>query len=255
MTLKSAIGNGYIDHNGLVSPSKGGSSGNGVMYSSEFICLLEANGELTGAVAASWITPLTRCFVEVGLLARDPKNEAEQEGPDDYIALAAAACAINRAIKPLGMDWPIANDVLRYGLRHFGNFNNKQPGKFSWSSWLWRQPQLIAAYMAAAVKRTWYARLFFWIIAQPFYFVAAGSIAVSCRKAALGDADSRRLAWSLIQSTAPVSWMVRLAARGWYARLYADYEDGMKGAYAYYYEPGHPFHTYAKDGYPGEEMP
>lgn len=256
-TLKAAIGLAYLDSNNLVAPgvcsNTSSASDNGVMFSAEFMCLLEANNEMTPDVAKAWLPVFTRCLPTPGLLQRTPQNERGQEGPDDYVGLAAACAVLLRQ----GVDCRIANDVLRYGLTHFGNFNNVTPWSFNRDSVMWRQLQLIAAFIAAASKPTWLSKAAYLIIGQPFYFVAAIVTLLSCRNMPTSDADSRRLQWLLLQTTAPASWMVRWAAKGWYERLYNDYEDGMKGVAATYYQqtPLHPFCTYFKDGYLGEEMP
>lgn len=260
MTLKAAIGNGYLDGNGLVAPNKTGSTGsgsdNGVMFSAEFLCLLEQQGEMTPILAGIWEEVISRCLPTPGLLQRQPNNQSGQEGPDDYVGLAAACAVLNRTYAKAGCPpCVLANQVLRYGLLHFGFFNNENPGKFSRSAFLWRQPQLIGAFIAAASKPTWLAKAAFWIIGQPFLLCAAISIFVSCRNVPVTDTDARRLSWLLIQSTAPVSWLCRWAAQGWYERLYQDFPSGMKGVARGYYQPGHPFASYWQDGYPGKVKP
>lgn len=258
MTLKSEIGNGYIDGNGLVAPSKtsgvGSGSDNGPMFTAEFLCLLEQNGEMTPTLAANYMLKFASCFQIDGLLQRTPGVDNRQEGPDDYVGLAAGLCVINRWIQ-LPFHQTLATSVLLYGLKHFGCFNNERPGKFSLAAFLWRQPQLIGAFLAAASKPTWLSKAAFKIIGQPFFLCAAISIAVSCRGTPVSDTDARRLSWLLIQSTAPASWMCRWAAKGWYERLYNDFERGMKDVAVVYYQAGHPFSKYWKDGYPGEEFP
>lgn len=252
MTLKSAIGNGYIDGNGLVAPNKTGSTGsgsdNGVMFTSEFLQLLDNNDEISNTIFGI-DAALTRCLPTPGLLQRQPNNQSGQEGPDDYVALAAACVTLNRIYKFIKIPKRnrLANDVLRYGLTHFGFFNNEKPGTLTKSAFLWRQPQLIGAFIAAADKPSWLSKAAYFIIGQPFYFCAAVSVAVSCRKTPLHDTDARRLAWHLIQAVYDSSWMMRWAAKGWYQRLYADYPRGMLDVAVGYYEHEHPFTVYWKE--------
>jgi len=137
----------------------------------------------------------------------------------------------------------LAEMVIDYGWQHFGSFNDREPGKWTFASWLWRQPQLMfALYCAAGRHPKWYNPLSWWL--YPFEVYTALIIATSCMFSAPTDWDARRLSWLLIQTVSPVSFLCRLAAKIWTHRLNATYTDGMRSVAAGYYQQGHPFIKY-----------
>lgn len=240
----------FIDVNGLVSPNRDGPSDNGVMFTAEYLLMLERLDELDYDTAKRFRRKIRACFKEPGLLMRRPDNFGGQDGPDNMLGLAIASQVLGRR---MGGD-EMASEVMIYGLDHWGAFNNID-GKWTTQSFLWRQPQLVGALMcgvmqqARLVNLSRFQRATLWLFARPFLLCAALSIFVSCRGTDPGETDPRRLSWLLIQATFNHSWLCRVASRGWYERLYRDYSSaGMKAVARIYYSVGHPFIKYWVDG-------
>jgi hypothetical protein len=214
----------YIDKNGLIAPEKGGSSLNGVMYTAEL--LIVAWERLTEEQRWGLRHAIASCEIEYGLMGRVPYPHEQQQQVDDMYAYAAL-CMTTRL--KYGRDRLLrAHDVLQYGYKHFGSFNTVNPGVWTWNSFLWRQPQLLGAFLAARGNvKPW---------ERPFLWYAALAIFVSCRNTPKSDADARRLAWHLIKAVSPESWLMRQAAKGWYKRLLRDYgPEGMREVGRHYY--------------------
>jgi hypothetical protein len=123
-------------------------------------------------------------------------------------------------------------------IRHLGFLNNNSPGKCTGSAFLARQPQLVAAMVAAAFPSLknpihYLIRL----LAFPLFLYSAISLLVSCINAPVGDTDSRRLAWHLGNCNSQVSILNWLAYKVWLKRLKKDYPNEMKGVAEIYYQP------------------
>lgn len=244
MSLRDEI-TPYVDGNGFVSPGRVPSgqmqgSDNGLCFTAEFLITLKKRQEGLPSDAEQWRKLFASCEIEPGLFDRAPRD-GDPEAPDDFYGVAAA-CAV--------LDTPeIAQRILDYGWQHRGDYDNTQPGSFTWSSFLWRQPQLLAALYAAAKRGRW--NPFVWVLNA----VAAAVIASSCIGVPTTKTDERRLAWLLIQTLAPVSRPCRLAARAWFRRLKKDYpgllrdgsvkgDGGMRAVAKIYYQLGHPLAKY-----------
>lgn len=233
MSFEQEIEANYVDGNGLVAPYRVtrdnvNGSDNGVTFTSEYFVILNQLGKVTTAHLDRFKGTIGRCFREPGLLSRSP-HHPDQEGPDDYYGLAAACVALN--------DPKLATDVVTYGKKHRWNFNNVTPGKFTGSSFLGRQPQLVCALYSAAKKFTPFI--------LPLRIYTALVIAISCIRTPVTDTDSRRLAWLLIQATEPSSILCRLAAKIWRRRLLKAYgPTGLQAVSQIYYQADHPFIKY-----------
>ena len=249
MSLISEILENYVDANGLVSPSKclptnPRASDNGLLYTGEFYALLAARGELDNSCGgiAGRIRP---CQASLGLYNRSPRD-TDPEAPDDYYGLAAGLGAFGtvRSINYSTLyNWGAicaAFNIVRYGCKHFGSFNNVNPGKWTWQSFFWRQPQLIVALYAAANRAPRWQ--------LPFRIYTASIIATACMFTPPIPTEStpRRLTWLLIQATQHQSWLCRVAAKVWWRRLRKQYGDpGMRAVNSLYFPVGHPLATYA----------
>jgi len=214
----------YIDANGFVQPGLGAESFNGVLYTSEYIVLLKRLGQLTPSAQLQWATALTKVTLAPGLIERTPTYNA-QEGPDDYIGYLAAGKYINSKD---------AIDVWNYGLTHYGAFNNTYPGKWSWTAFLWRQPQLVAHTLYAANKSPGGLLQLVW----------AGTIALSCWREPITNTSDRILAWLLIETWDGKGWLNKWAVKLWSKRLLRDYSGGMTTVAAIYFGPNHPLAKY-----------
>lgn len=230
----------YVDGNGLLAPRKVlpgeiQASDNGPMFSSEWAIIEHRNLLNETRYKASWGWRISRCMY-AGLLFRtpDPLNKS-QTGPDDYYGVLAAS-------KELG--YPLfANRMLKALIAGRGCLNNEVINKWSWKSFLIRQPQLLAAMFSAAGYRT--------ILLGPLYIIAAVVIATSCMftPATKENANPRRLAWLLIQAVVCDSYVCFLAAKIWYKRLNKQYgvPNAMYKVAEDYYEKGHPFVSFFKN--------
>jgi hypothetical protein len=208
------------------------------MYTAEYLITLFKRKEWAVSDILRWHKVLEACYSEVGLFARAPGGK-DPEAPDDFYGVAAA-CQVFACRE-------LAEDVIDYGWKHYGSYNVPTPDRFSWASFMVRQPQLISAFYAAANRGRYNPVIWF------LNFITAIIIATSC----IGidpktNTDARRLCWLLIQAVTPVSWTCKLAAKVWFRRLRRDYPnapDGqaMRSVAALYYEPGHPLGKYFMD--------
>lgn len=236
MSLRTEIESNYVDANGLVCsrpclPVEVNPTGNGVCYSGEYQMNLKLRGEQFPIDAASFKTNILKCMPVLGLLSRGP-GQPDIESVDDYYGFAAGCAATGNTA--------LAQTVIDYGWKHWGTFDNVNVGKWSFKCLLWRQPQLMVALYASAGQAPW------WMLAHRIW--AALVILFSCKNAAPNDADSRRLAWLLIQTAAPKSWLCKLASKVWFNRLKSQYgNNGMSKAVAGYFSPDHPLTKYYVD--------
>ncbi len=235
----------YVDGNGLVAPNvvpEGTMQGsdNGPMFTAEYYIMLNYRQEEAPAFrdSAAFVELIQKCCSPPGNLMRAP-GSVEQEQVDDFYGVLAA-CRVLSLYDWL--PWNLAQDMLDHGWKNWGSYNSLFTNKWTKESFMWRQPQLLAAMYAAADRQSWRT----W----PLFAYAALVIAISCIGVPVGRTDERRLAWLLIQAVAPVSRMCRLASRLWYRRLYRDYPDGMRGVAAIYYQGDHPFKKYWVDESP-----
>lgn len=180
---------------GLIAPTPHGDSGNGVLYSAIAIiilrdrstCLTTEARHVVRALRNSYAKAIMTCFRSdaIGVLCRNPGNTGYQEGPDDYVGASSLLCA--------------AYFILRYGKSHWFNYNNVNLDKITKSSWLLRQPQLIAhMYYGAEKKPNLFLRL--------YWHLAILYSALTTKKT---DQDGWMLTWLLIR-THPDTWVERV---------------------------------------------
>lgn len=231
MSLKTAI-IPYLDSNGYVNPYKtdptviGRQCDNSTMFTSEFFILLAKNKELSEDDKTRWKNLIITSMASPGLTERYPGASTEIDSPDNLIGILAASRVLNMP--------EVAASIYDYGKKHWGMYN--PTGKWNWSAFMWRQPQLIYAMLLASKRARW------WHL--PLELYTAAVIALSARNKKITDADPRRLSWLLIQATQD-SWLCRMAAKIWTKRLMRDYgPSGMKWVAAVYYPSNHPFVTY-----------
>jgi len=124
-------------------------------------------------------------------------------------------------------------------IKYLGFMDSTNPGHIgNWDAWLLRQPQLVACMVSGAFPSLW--NPLHWLArlsAHLFYWYAAFVIALSCMGTDVGNTDARRLAWHLIQATAPTSLLCWLASKIWLRRLYNAYPLGMTDVCQIYYQP------------------
>jgi hypothetical protein len=235
----------YINKDGYsnpfpVSPDAGRSCDNSTLYTSEMYIIFEKQRIATEEDKNKWEQLISDSMQLPGLLARYPGAFSELDSPDNMIGVLAASQVLK---KP-----KLAKQILFYGLKHFGNFNNPDPGQFTFTSMLWRQPQLIAASVASSFP-SWKNPLHYLarLAAFPLFLIAAFVIFISCINADKSDSNSRLLGWLLIQSVVPVSLMCKFASLFWFHRLDSVYGKAEMGAVAgIYFQPqgNNPYQKY-----------
>lgn len=237
MQLKQEVQKNYLDMYYLVSPHiaavpKRKESDNGTLFTSEYYIQLVKNEELTTEDKEYYESLMRTCMVAPGLLARAP-NDRGNASPDDYYGIAGAC-------SQLGIT-TIHNEVINFGISHFGSFNPENPEKWTTSSFLWRQLPLVASQFAAARRGRY--NPFVWCLNA----IAAIVIATSCIGVDPGKTDERKLSYLLIQAMTPVSVLCRLASILWKRRAVKDYgPEFMKAIYGIYFGNEHPLAKYAK---------
>lgn len=224
----------FTDGNQLVAPHSvhyGVTQGsdNGPMYTSEFFIAMVRNGENRHNSAIQFTEVLDPC-IQNGILARAPRpQDSDPVGPDNILGFLAACTELQLGIEARGM--------LKALVRNYG-FLPTGPKK-RWADFYARQPQLLAAMLAAGNCAS--------IFTGPLFVWTALVILLAGRKAPADEADPWRLSWLLIQTTAPVSFVCYLAAKNWRRRLLKTHPRGMRDVNAVYYEPGHPLIDAVKD--------
>lgn len=228
----------YLDPLGYVVPHASESglirqSDNSLMFTSEFFLLLALRKEDRERDADEWKIFVEKCSVVPGLLDRYPRAN-EIDSPDNMIGVLAASKVLKVP--------EVAREILSYGLHHGGYFN--LTGKFSWSGFLWRQPQLFFAALCASGVYHW-----LWPLVFPLALYSALVIATA-GKNAKGETDPWRLSYLLILATREDSWVCRLTSKIWLKRLMRTHANGFVGVCEKYYGASHPIAAYQrKDGW------
>lgn len=227
----------YIDASGLMhhtivdNPKPYVSNGNGTMYLSEFYILLKLLGLATAEDSAHWASMIQNCMKEPGLLCRSALKTEELDQQDNYLAVLVASTLLNQK--------QIALDILTYGRKNWGFYNNQNPGsikgkdgKILWASFLWRMPQLYYLNLCAVDQDRWYH----W----PLALYTAAVLVFSTWDAPLTDPDARRLSWLYLLVVGKKSLLGRLASKLFLTRLKKDYgTEGMFVVYNTAYSPNH----------------
>ena len=239
----------YMDDDGFVSPSPVApgslyTSGNGVMYTSEFIIMASKLGILEDDVYAKhhFVDTIEQCIDKNGLLNRFPLvHEGGQEGPDDYYGLMNACMELKVTHIP--------RNVLKAIFMYKGALNNVNPGKWTAQSFLIRQPQLLTCIISAAFPSLINPlHILIRLLCLPLYLVSALIIATNSLFIDQKEVDTRRLGWHVMNTLKHVSLSAKLASFIWLRRLYKDYgPKGMRAVATRYYSENHPFTTYWVD--------
>ena len=257
MNLREAIQD-YMDGNYLVQPKLNpdlGCSGNGLLYTSEYILTLKQLGQLTDIDKWKYISAIKQCEIQPGLFERNPiAFKQDQESVDDHYGLAVGSLIVDPTIaqrilkygrenkvsfKSILQDYSIkasygiVSDLAKVLAFLFGwikvkyNYNNINPGVGTAASWLGRQSQLICCLQYAAGEKPAFWRVIY----------TAVSIALSGK---VGNNDSWILS-SLVVYCSKSSWLCRKAANIWRKRLYKYYPKGVAQVLkSYMYPVDHP---------------
>jgi len=237
----------YIDGNNLVAPNPVPpntivGSDNGTCFTSEYYVMLKKMGQLLGSDYTTFDKIISSCINNEGMLCRVPRGQtASQEEVDDYYGVMNGCMQMGNTSIP--------RQILMSLIKNMGFMDTVNPGSHSnWATFMPRQPQLMAAVVAASFP-TWNPiHILIRLLCFPLFLVAAVTLAVSCVNTPIDQADPRRLSWHLLQTVCGVSLMCKLASFLWYKRLAKDYKGaGMKGVAYVYYSHDHPFIKYWVD--------
>ncbi len=252
----------YIDEFGLVQPKKGEMSGNGLLYTAHYAIILSDHGELDDIEVERLKKVYDSCQKEPGLMMRSPVGGAQwkdQEGPDDYFGVAAAAYFLES---------DIADSVLRYGndmpaLEYSDEFeneekrkmsriywkvlsflgctkyvyNNDKPRYFTQSAFMGRMPNLLANLEWGAGESPSFFRKLWWCVA-----LIVGSFAPA------DHSDSWIVSWLSVRTMDRRSWMCSLVASYWTRKMLRTYPNGMADVFARYFGPDHPIAKWVGKG-------
>ncbi len=136
------------DEHGLIQPD-GKESGNGLRYTAEAVMAYEAHRDILEPIALkeeyqTLVDAARSCAREPGLYGRTPNNSWGQNSNDDYVGLAVISYYI---------DETVVQDILTYGRKTWGFYNNIHPGKKTGRSFLWRFIVLFATLRWAAGQK------------------------------------------------------------------------------------------------------
>jgi len=220
----------FRDQYGLTQP-EGTTSQNGLRFTAEYVRALVRAGSLQPE-RHRIIKAVRRCEIVPGLYRRSPDNNGDQEGPDDYHGLALISYYL---------DPDISRDILRYGRRErwLGIipkyiFNNVNPGKWSGSAWMGRQPALIAMHKVVAGERVGFLESI-WIM---------GTILASDEQQ-----DSFVLTWMLAIIMANRWWYVDWAIGKWQRKLKFNYALGIGQVSEEFFGHPHPNGKWLREDY------
>jgi hypothetical protein len=218
----------YVDSNGLVSGRAGETSGNGIMFSAEWVLILFGQDELRAGLNSLYgLKEIVndKLTIKPGLYRRAPIGQpysTDVNRWDDYVALARAS-AIHAA------------DIVKYGEEHDWYF--APPGlPFDINAWFGRSPSIVAHfYWCAGLKPPLWQRLIWaWAIATSGWFTPQSQ-------------DAWRLSYLMIQA-APDLWPEAWAKEIWKWRFKKHWPGGMRAVRAAYFgDPNHPLSVYAVD--------
>lgn len=121
------------DEFGMIQNGVGTTSRNGIRYTSEYYQLKKHYGIHTDSDLLAFQNLIMKSSKKMGLLKASPVDDS-QVGMDDYLAAASVSEVI-------------ASLILIYWEENNANFNNVQPGKFTFKSWFGRYPSLKAHFI------------------------------------------------------------------------------------------------------------
>lgn len=242
--IQAYIGTNGLVSNNIVPPGVASNCDNGPMFTGEYYAMLSMLGQLADMDEADFIMKIDRCINGSGMLNRLPVGAGSgQESFDDYFGVLTACTKLN--------DTSIPRTFLFAFLTHLGFMNNLSPWTPTSESFLARQPQWLAALVAAAFPSKWNPvhLAVRWLFGWWFFYAAVVILVSGLTTKTVDDTDAWRLTWHLIQCTVGSSVLCYLASKVWYSRLYKICgPTGMKKVATVYYGTEHPFARYWVNG-------
>jgi len=199
----------WLDINGFVKPQPSEKpSDNGVLFSAVAIVL--------GFQVDNYPALVKSCFLEIGLLARWPKNNFDQAAWDDYLGAAVGSLYLGDTEVPRALLW--------YGVKHGFIYNTD--GKLEGKDWLLRNIPIWGLMFAAAfpkLKLLAYPALYF---TQLFFSTPN-----------LNDTSAIQLQWMFLKGAEKL---------GFRFQKLDEHESIIKEALKIYYHADHPFNKEAR---------
>lgn len=258
----------YRDRYGLIQPTIGGGSQNGILWTGESMVVMKDNDVLPKELEDSLFASMKSCEIEPGLMRRSPSNQGDQQAHDDYMGFLAACYVCGRH--------DLAEVVLNYGKRTTWLkfipfryvFNTMLPGtmlhplydkngnrlrnanrpkyeqfftkylapegfRINFSAWFGRLPQFVAHAHWAANKK------------PPLIYRILQALVIwnNSKLKDGGHPDTWALTWLMCRTMDNRCWMGRLAAKAFYKNLYKIF--GETGFRNFFYIGGsHPITKY-----------
>jgi hypothetical protein len=247
----------YFDQYGLMQPGPSVSSGNGLLFTAEYIMALMFNNELDEEERQRLIKVYNSCELEPGLLMRSPIGapfNQDQEGPDDYVGAAAASYFLRDSLAERILKYGNEKGAYKYadeyeepdrreesrlfwGLKSLGGtlridyvYNNIHPEYFTLSSYLGRQISLLCHLKFAAGEIPTETEKWFWCRA-----VEDGADAKK------EDHDSWILSWLLVRTMDERDPNCNEVATYWKEKLQQTWPGGIGEVLcAYFQNQDHP---------------
>jgi len=121
----------------LIQDKRGITSGNGLLYTAEYVICLHQRGLLTNTLKSQLTKVYESCEHYPGVFSRYPGNTDYQNAIDDYIAVATASYLLDGG--------EMARRVLAHGRQFNWCWDNSDPeAKFTREGFIGRSPSFIA---------------------------------------------------------------------------------------------------------------
>lgn len=220
----------YRDRFGLIQNNPGGSSGNGLRYTSEYYILKFRYGLFTKEDQTEFSRIVNSCSIQKGLLCRIP-GDPGQQGLDDYVAVSTASMIFELFF---------AEDFKLYGLKNWNVYNNPNPGHFSWRAWFGRFPGLLAHFYYSSNDVPSWFKTASWTLSVLF-----------CALTAKDSQDEWVLSSHLIiayEWSGSRTWIQDQVCHIWRGKFRKQWGiDGMSKLLEKYFGHKHPLSKYAVD--------
>jgi len=218
----------YKDQYGLVQNNNWGpdnksaiGTGNGMRFTAEAVIAHYRASVYDSVVLGRFKRAIELLEREPGLLNRQPRYIVDQDSHDNYIAAISIANIVGSNL---------AHRIYDYGKKHWFNYNNVNPGKFTFRSWLGRKLEFRAHLKMAIGKEPNIIEKLYWCIV---IFIAAGS--------KFDDRDEWVLSWFLIFTARYQHGIMGIVRRYWIKKFKHKVPGGIgKVLSRYYADKGHP---------------
>jgi hypothetical protein len=237
------------------------STNNGLLYTAEACVIMQLQSvtydrtKIAAAVTGNEVKP--------GLFRRSPTDVVDTETPDDYVGLGALAgiCGFQQFARDIlnyggGSDQASVSTVLGLSNNDFTNirqtvgrcrnipynYNNVDPGKFTWGTWMGAYPAIITHWKLAAGDRPSAEEFSVWSAALIF-----------SGKQDSPDQDHWLQSWLMVltyEMSGYHSTVADFAVSQWWMMLHKRYPGGIRQTMTDYLAPGavgNPFADYIQD--------